>query len=130
MRKDQTVLQSSFLKAWKLISKREVQEIRNCSYYAISSFCKKNWSSQKQNKKNNKKVVPDVLVTNCNPCLKGLRKRIIKYWDKTQITKYAKKKIFTTFQMVAYSKYRNIGYLILRSILKSHEIQRDLLINA
>lgn len=43
-------------------------------------------------KKNNKKVVPDVLVMNCNPCLKGLRTQIMKYWDKTQNYEVCKKK--------------------------------------
>lgn len=78
----------------------------------------------KQKKKNNKKAVPNVLVTKFNPCIKGLRKRLMKYWDNIQHDEVCKK-LFTTPPMVAYSKHKNIGDLIIRSKLKPNEVQRD-----
>lgn len=38
----------------------------------------------KQKKKNNKKAVPNGLLTKFNPCIEGLRKRLLKYWDNIQ----------------------------------------------
>lgn len=78
----------------------------------------------KQKKKNNKKAVPNILVTKFNPCIKGLRKRLMKYWDNIQHDEVCKK-LFTTPPMVAYSKHKNIGDLIIRSKLKPNEVQRD-----
>ena len=73
---------------------------------------------KKQKKKKDKKAVPNVLVTKFNPCIKGLRKRIMKYWNYIQHDE-ACKDLFTTPPMIAYSKHKNIGDLIVRSKLKS-----------
>ena len=38
----------------------------------------------KQKKKNTKKAIPNVFGDQIKPCIKGLRKRLMKYWDNIQ----------------------------------------------
>lgn len=71
-----------------------------------------------------KKAVPfyKVLVTKFNPCMKGLRKRLMNYWHNIQHDEVCKK-IFTTPHLVAYSKHKkNIGNLIIRSKFKPNGV--------
>ena len=72
---------------------------------------------RKQKKENNGKAVPTVLVTKFNPCTKGLKKRILKYWNYIQHDEVCND-LFKTPPMVAYSRHKNIGDLIVRSKLK------------
>ena len=72
---------------------------------------------RKPKKKNNNKAVPTVLVTKFNPCIKGLRKRIMKYWNYIQHDEVCND-LFTTTPMKANSRHKNIGDLIARSKLK------------
>lgn len=57
----------------------------------------------KQKKKNIKKAVPKVLVTKFNPSIKGLRIRLMIYWDNIQHDEICKKTL--TPPMVACSNH-------------------------
>ena len=70
---------------------------------------------QKTNKKT-KNSVPLVMVTKYNPCVKNLKKRILKYWDK-MTDDSACKEIFKEEPIISYSKHKNISDLIIRSRL-------------
>ena len=56
------------------------------------------------------------MVTKFNPCIKGLKRRILKYWKDLQSDKKCKE-IFKSEPIVAYQKHRNIGEIIIRARL-------------
>ena len=60
---------------------------------------------------------PHVMVTQFNPRVKGLKKRLLKYWNilKTDSTC---KQLFDTEPIIAYSKHKNIGDLLIKSRLQ------------
>lgn len=60
---------------------------------------------------------PTVLVTKFNPCVKGLKKRILKYWN-TILRNPECKTVLNSQPIIAYSKHKNIGDKIIRSHLK------------
>lgn len=60
---------------------------------------------------------PTVLVTKFNPCLKGLKKRILKYWD-IVLRNSECKSSFDARPIIAFSKHKNISDEIIRSHLK------------
>ena len=64
--------------------------------------------------KSETKKVPTVMVTKFNPCIKGLKRRIMKYWKDMQSDPKCKE-IFKSEPIVAYSKHRNIGEIIIRA---------------
>ena len=59
------------------------------------------------------------MIITFNPYISGLRKRLLKYWNYTK-----QEEVFidlsTTPPMIAYSKHKNIGDLIIRASLKSN----------
>ena len=59
---------------------------------------------------------PLVMITKYNPRIKGLKKRILKYWNEMK-TDTRCKEIFTSEPVVAYSKHKSIGDMIIRSRL-------------
>lgn len=75
-------------------------------------------------KKNNKKAVPNVLETKFNPCIKGLRKRLMKYRDNIQHDE-VRKIFFTTPPVVAWSGHGSVGDLVVGSKLEPNEVRRD-----
>ena len=66
--------------------------------------------------KSETKKVPTVMVTKFNPYIKGLKRRIMKYWKDMQSDPKCKE-IFKSEPIVAYSKHRNIGETIIRARL-------------
>ena len=72
---------------------------------------------QKPKNKKEKKTLPNVMITKFNPCIKGLKKRLLKYWNYIQQDVVCRD-LFITPPMVAYSKHKNIGDLIIISKLK------------
>ena len=70
-------------------------------------------------KHRNKQAIPTplVMVTKYNPCVKGLKKRLLKYWNGLKSDSDCKI-IFDSEPIVAYSKHKNIGDMIIRARLK------------
>ena len=64
------------------------------------------------------------MITKFNPCIKGLRKRLLKYQNYTQQDEICSD-LFKTPPMIAYSKHKNIGDLIIRSKLKVNVTPTD-----
>ena len=68
-------------------------------------------------KPKNKKEIPLVLVTKYNPCLRKIKKRIMKYWH-NRILDEDCRLIFQTEPIIAYSKHKNLGDLLVSSKLR------------
>ncbi|KAK3109108.1 hypothetical protein FSP39_023246 [Pinctada imbricata] len=70
-------------------------------------------------KQRNKRAIPTplVMVTKYNPCVKGLKRRLLKYWKDLKSDSDCNQ-IFDSEPMVAYSKHKNIGDLIIRARLQ------------
>lgn len=60
---------------------------------------------------------PNVMITKYNPHLKGLKKRILKYWNVLKNDEICKE-LFTNEPIIAYSKHKNIGEMIIQSRLQ------------
>ena len=69
-----------------------------------------------QKHKQKSKTIPNVMVTKYDPRIKGIKKKLMKYWSSVLKDKTCQK-IFTTEPIVAYSKHKNIGDIITSSIL-------------
>ena len=69
----------------------------------------------KRNYKSKTKT-PLVMVTKFNPSVKGLKRRILKYWNEMKCNSSCTH-IFETEPIIAYSKHKNIGDIIIRSKL-------------
>lgn len=77
------------------------------------------------NKSNNKSKLQNklVMVTKYNPRIKGLKTRILKYWNEMK-TDTRCKEIFTSEPIIAYSKDKSIGDMIIRSRLPQEYIAK------
>lgn len=60
---------------------------------------------------------PNVMITKYNPSLKGLRGRILKYWNK-MTTDPICRDLFKSEPIIAYSKHKNVGDILIRSKLQ------------
>lgn len=60
---------------------------------------------------------PNVMITKYNPHFKGLKKRILKYWNVLKNDEICKE-LFTKEPIIAYSKHKNIGEMIIQSRLQ------------
>ncbi|XP_062579196.1 uncharacterized protein LOC134241129 [Saccostrea cucullata] len=60
---------------------------------------------------------PHVMVTKFNPRVKGLKKRILKYWNILEADPTCKD-LFKSEPIIAYSKHKNIGDLLIKSSLQ------------
>ncbi len=63
------------------------------------------------------------MVTKYNPRIKGLKGRILKYWNEMK-TDTRCKEIFTSEPIIAYSKDKSIGDMIIRSRLPQEYIAK------
>ena len=64
------------------------------------------------------------MITKFNPCIKGLRKRFLMYWNNTQQDKVGSN-LHTHLPMITYNKHKNIGYLIIIPKLKVNVTPTD-----
>lgn len=60
---------------------------------------------------------PNVMIIKYNPSLKGLRGRILKYWNK-MTTDPICRDLFKSEPIIAYSKHKNVGDILIRSKLQ------------
>ena len=60
---------------------------------------------------------PNVMITKYNPYVKGLKKRLLKHWNILQ-TDTICKELFIDEPIIAYSKHKNIGEMIIKSRLQ------------
>ena len=65
-------------------------------------------------KTKSKPKLPTVMVTKYNPCIKGLKKRLLKYWNEMK-AKPDCTNIFYTEPIVSFSKHKSIGDMIIKS---------------
>ena len=71
---------------------------------------------KRQINKRKSKTIPNVMVTKYDPRIKGIKKRLIKYWPSV-LKDETCRKIFKTEPIIAYSKHKNIGDIVTSSVL-------------